>query len=374
MSRGVKKIIVKESLEKKLKSGGVLRVKHGVDPTTADLHLGYAVIYRKLRRFQDLGHKVVFLIGSFTGRFGDPTEKAEGARAMRTKEEVDKLAENYIKQAGKILDLGKLEIRDNAEWYDEMSAEDLLRLMSKFTVARMMQRDMFQERMKKGLDIGLHEPVYPLLQGYDSVMLKSDATVIGSDQEFNELQGRRLQEIHGEEPQDLMIMPLLTGTDGKMKMSQSLGNYIGITEPADSQFGKIMSIPDTLLEEYYTLLTDLPFNKEENPRDAKTRLAYEIVKTYHNEEEAEKARENFIKLFQKKEIPEDIPEITAEEGEELRDVLIRNKIVSSKGEFRRLVNAGAVDVDGKAISDARFPAPAGVVKVGKRRFVKIKLG
>jgi len=374
LTRGVKKIITRDSLEKKLKSGGVLRVKHGVDPTTADLHLGYAVIYRKLRQFQDLGHKVVFLIGDFTGRFGDPTEKTEGARAMRNKEDVDKLAKNYIEQAGKILDIGKLEIRRNSEWYDKMGAEGLLRLMSKFTVAQMMQRDMFQERIKKGLDIGLHEPVYPVLQGYDSVMLEADATVIGSDQEFNELQGRRAQEIYGKKPQDLMIMPLLTGTDGKMKMSQSLGNYIGIAEPADSQYGKIMSIPDALLEEYFTLLTDLVFDKKENPRDAKMRLAYEIVKTYHGGGEAERAKENFIKLFQKKEIPDDIPEISAEKGAALGDVLVENKIVASKSDFRRLVKAGAVDADGEPIVDIRFAVgrPT-VIKVGKRRFVKIKI-
>lgn len=374
LERGVKKIITKESLEKKLRSGRVLRVKHGVDPTTADLHLGYAVIYRKLRQFQDLGHKVVFLIGDFTGRFGDPTEKTEGARAMRNKEEVDKLAKNYIEQAGKILDTGKLEIRKNGEWYDKMSAEELLRLMSKFTVSQMMQRDMFRERTRKGLDVGLHEPVYPVLQGYDSVVLEADATVIGSDQEFNELQGRRAQEIYGKRPQDLMIVPLLTGTDGKMKMSQSLGNYIGITEPADSQYGKIMSIPDTLLEEYYTLLTDLTFDKKENPRDAKARLAYEIAKMYHGESEAEKAREKFTKLFQRKEIPDDIPEIAAEKDASLGDILVKNKIVASKSDFRRLVKSGAVDVDGTAIGDTCFTVGrTAVVKVGKKRFARIKV-
>ncbi|MBU3925570.1 tyrosine--tRNA ligase, partial [Patescibacteria group bacterium] len=229
LTRGVKKIIERESLEKKLKSGKTLRIKHGVDPTTPDLHLGYAVIYRKLRQFQDLGHTVVFLIGDFTGRFGDPTDKGE-VRSMRDKKEVQKLAQNYIDQVSKILDKKKLEIRYNGEWYDKMSAEDLLRLMSKFTNAQMLQRDMFQERIKKGQDIGLHEPVYPVLQGYDSVMLESDLTIIGNDQEFNELQGRRAQEMFGQKPQDLVIMPILTGTDGKNKMSQSLGNYIGITE------------------------------------------------------------------------------------------------------------------------------------------------
>ena len=228
LTRGVKKIIEQKSLEKKLKSGKILRVKHGVDPTTTDLHLGYAVVYRKLRQFQDLGHRVIFLIGDFTGRFGDRTQRAEKQRSMRSKEEVEKLAKNYIEQAGKILDINKLEIRNNGEWYDKMSAEDLLRLMSKFTIAQMMQRDMFQERMKKGLEIGFHEPVYPILQGYDSVILESDATVIGSDQEFNELVGRRAQEMFGQKPQDMMIIPSLTCTYGNMKMSQRLGHEIGI--------------------------------------------------------------------------------------------------------------------------------------------------
>ncbi|MFH1956050.1 MAG: tyrosine--tRNA ligase [Patescibacteria group bacterium] len=372
LTRGVKKIIERESLEKKLKSGKILTIKHGVDPTTPDLHLGYAVVYRKLRQFQDLGHKVIFLIGDFTGRFGDPTGKSEEIRFMREKKEVHKLAKNYIDQAVKILDKKKMEVRYNGEWYDKMNAEDLLRLMSKFTNAQMTQRDMFQERIKKGLDIGLHEPVYPVLQGYDSVMLKSDLTVIGSDQEFNELQGRRAQEMFGQEPQDLLIMPILTGTDGKNKMSQSLGNYIGITEEPDSQYGKIMSIPDKLLPAYFTLLTDLNFNEKENPRDAKMKLAYEIVKNYHSEKEAEKAQENFIKLFQKKEIPDDIQEIKVGTERDLGDILLENKIIESKSEFRRLVDQGAIDVNNETIKDVYYKIEKSlVVKIGKKKFLKI---
>lgn len=372
LTRGVKKIIELESLERKLKSGKSLRIKHGVDPTTPDLHLGYAVVYRKLKEFQNLGHKVIFLIGDFTGRFGDPTEKKEGPRLMRAKKEVEKLAKNYIEQAGKILDIEKTEIRYNSEWYDKMSAEDLLRLMSKFTTARMMQRDMFQERIKKGLEIGLHEPVYPVLQGYDSVMLESDVTVIGSDQEFNELQGRRAQEMFGQKPQDIVITPLLVGTDGENKMSQSLGNYIGITESADSQYGKIMSISDKLLPEYFELLTGIDFNEKENPRDAKMKLAYEIVKTYHSEKEAEGAQENFIKLFQKKEIPDNIQEIKVGAKTELADILIENKIVSSKSEFRRLIKEGAIDIGGETISDTHYKIEkSSTIKIGKKKFVKI---
>jgi len=257
LSRGVTKVIVQKSLAKKLASGRVLRIKHGVDPTTTDLHLGHAVMYNKLRAFQEMGHKVIFLIGDFTARFGDPTDKIHGSRSIRSKDEVAALAKNYIRQACAILDKRKLEVRYNSEWYDKMSAEQLLKLMANFTEAQMMQRDMFEERRKKGLEIGLHEPVYPVLQGYDSVMLKSDATVIGSDQEFNELQGRRAQEIFGQEPQDLMLMPLLVGTDGKRKMSQSLGNDIGIAEEAGSMYGKVMSIPDEIMKEYFVLLTDM---------------------------------------------------------------------------------------------------------------------
>lgn len=372
LTRGVKKIIERESLERKLKSGKILRIKHGVDPTTADLHLGYAVVYRKLREFQNLGHKVIFLIGDFTGRFGDPAEKTEGPRLMRAKKEVEKLAKNYIEQAGKILDIKKTEVRYNSEWYDKMSAEDLLRLMSKFTTARMMQRDMFQERIKRGLEIGMHEPVYPALQGYDSVMLESDVTVIGSDQEFNELQGRRAQEMFGQKPQDIMITPLLVGVDGENKMSQSLGNYIGIAESADSQYGKIMSIPDKLLPSYFTLLTDVDFDEKENPRDAKIRLAYEIARIYHSEKEAEKARENFARVFQKKEIPGDIQEIKIGAKTELAAILVENKIVASKSEFRRLIKEGAIDIEGKTAEDVHCAIDKkSVVKIGKKKFVKI---
>lgn len=371
LTQGIKKIIEKENLEKKLASGKVLRIKHGIDPTTADLHLGYAVIYRKLKQLQDLGHKIVFLIGDFTGRFGDPTEKLEN-RKMRGKKDVEKLAKNYINQISKILDIDKVEIRYNSEWYDKMSADGLLRLMSRFTTAQMMQRDMFKERAKRGMEIGLHEPVYPVLQGYDSVELKSDLTVIGSDQEFNELQGRKAQEMFGQEPQDLLLMPLLTGTDGKMKMSQSLGNYISITESADSQYGKIMSIPDSLMKEYFTLLTDLEFYKTAHPRDEKMRLAREIVRLYFGKNEAEKAEQNFVKTFQKGELPEGVKEVKVSSGSLLVDILLVQKLVSSKTDFRRLVDEGAIDIDGEKITDHNYKTEkTGVVKIGKRRFLKI---
>lgn len=370
--RGVEEVIEREHLEKRLRAGEKLRIKHGVDPTTADLHLGYAVVYRKLRQFQDLGHRIIFLIGDFTGRFGDPTDEVMGSRPMRTKKEVEKLAKNYIEQISKILNVKKMETRYNSEWYDKMSAEELLRLMSKFTTTQMMERNMFQERIKRELGVGLHEPVYPVLQGYDSVILKADLTIIGSDQKFNELQGRRMQELFGQKPQDLIIMPLLVGTDGQKKMSQSLGNYIGITEAPDSQYGKIMSIPDKLLPEYFELLTDLSFDKNENPRDAKMKLAYEIVKTYHGKRETKKAEDNFIALFQKKEIPKDIPEIKTKRKKELSDLLIENKIISSKSEFRRLVKERAIDIEGEILKAPHYLIDTIiVVKVGKKKFLRI---
>lgn len=378
LSRGVSKIITKNSLQKKLKAGRQLRIKHGIDPTAKDLHLGHAVVYNKLRQLQNMGHKIIFLVGDFTARFGDPTEKTEGGRKMRSKLEVKKLAKNYLSQAGNVLDIKKTEVRYNSEWYDKMKAEDLLRLMSRFTTAQMMQRDMFEKRSQKGLEIGLHEPVYPVLQGYDSVMLKSDLTVIGSDQEFNELQGRRAQEMFGQPPQDLLIMPLLIGTDGKRKMSQSLGNYIGIAEKPDLMYGKVMSIPDELIEDYSVLLTDLSpkeiekNKKSANPRDAKMNLAFEIVKKYHNLKSAQKAQDNFVKLFQKRQISTDIAKIKAKRGDKLVDILVNNQVISSKSEFRRLLQAGAIDVDGACLRDKGYKVKGrAVVKIGKKKFVKI---
>ncbi|MCX6766099.1 MAG: tyrosine--tRNA ligase [Candidatus Moranbacteria bacterium] len=393
LTRGVSEVIDREHLKKCLLKGEKLRIKHGVDPTTPDLHLGYAVVYRKLKQLQDLGHQIVFLIGDFTGRFGDPTDR-EKIREMKKKEDVKELAKNYINQLGKILDIKKVEVRHNGEWYDKMSAEELLKLMSKFTTRRMLERDMFKERDRKGLEIGLHEPVYPVLQGYDSVMLKSDLTVIGSDQKFNELQGRKIQEIYGQEPQDIIIMPVLAGTDGKQKMSQSLGNYIGLTEDSDQMFGKIMSIPDTSITNYYELCTDVPMESIKkiekdmksgklNPRDAKLDLAQEIVKIYHGEDNAKKAREYFIKTFSERKTPENIPEQVIEWVEaynahqNVMDFMVSAKLATSRSDARRKIEQGGVSIDGKkVIAGELILTPeiydGKVVKVGKIHFVKIK--
>jgi len=384
LSRGMEKIVGGELLEKKLKSGKALRIKHGVDPTTADLHLGHSVIYLKLKEFQKLGHKIVFLIGDFTGRFGDPSDKIK-SRILRSKEEVRKVARNYINQVGKIIDVEKAEIRYNGEWYDKMSAEDLLHLMSKVSHAEMIERDMFQERMKKGERIGLHELVYPVLQGYDSAILHSDLTVCGSDQLFNELQGRKSQELSGQEPQAIITVPLLIGIDGRNKMSQSLGNHISLGEFASEQFGKIMSIPDNLIIDYLTLCTRIPMAKIElwekemkagrNPKEIKVNLAKEIVGIYHKKEEAEKAAKEFEQVFQKKELPDNILEIKLSGTYPLPRFLVEAGLASSGSEARRLIEAGAVEIDGAKCGDYKstITTHSGmVIKVGKRRFAKIK--
>jgi tyrosyl-tRNA synthetase len=382
----IKQIINKKSLLAKLKSGKKLIIKHGVDPTTSDLHLGYAVVYHKLRALQDMGHTVVFLIGGFTARFGDPTDK-KSTRELRDKTSVEKMAKNYINQAFKILDPKKTEIRYNSEWYDKMSAEELLQLMSKFTYAQMMERDMFKKRMKQKQEIGLHEPVYPVLQGYDSVMLKSDITVIGTDQLFNEMRGRDLQRDFKQAPQDIVTVPLLIGLDGKNKMSQSLNNDILITESAENQFGKIMSLPDNLIMHYWELATNKP-NKElnkiskllkqknTNPKDIKIELGKAIVSIYHSEAAAGLAANRFKTIFQKKEIPKDIPSIKLS-GQKIGivDFLITSKLVDSKSEARRMLMQRAVRVNQELIQDPHWQiiiAPGVVVQVGKRRFIKIK--
>lgn len=384
LTNGVEEVIIEKELRQKLASGKKLRVKHGVDPTSKDLHIGYAVVYWKLKELQDMGHQIVFLIGGFTARFGDPTDKSE-ARQMRTKEEVEQEAENYINQVGKILDLKKTEIRYNSEWYDKMSAEGLLRLMSEFTVARMLERDMFQDRMKNQKDIGLHEIVYPVLQGYDSVELESDLTVIGTDQKFNELQARPLQKSRGQAPQDVITVPMLVGTDGKEKMSQSLGNCIGIAEPANEKFGKVMSIPDEAISNYFELAARATKEKieevrqrlesEENPRDIKLELAGDIVRLYHGDKAAKEARAEFIKVFANKQKPTDIPEKKMKPGEqELVAVLVEADLVSSRSEARRLIEQGAVKINDKVQKDPRgsVDVKSGMmIQVGKRKFVKI---
>ncbi len=385
LSLGTAEVLVKKDLKNKLLSGRVLRVKHGVDPTSQDLHLGYGVVYHKLREFQELGHKIVFLIGGFTGRFGDPTDK-EKSRDLRQKQEVQALAKNYIKQLAKILDIDKIEVRDNSEWYDSWSFEKGIKLLSKFTVARMLERDMFVKRQAQKKEIYYHEPVYPMLQGWDSVEIKSDVTVIGLDQKFNELQARPLQEEQGQSPQDIVAVPLLVGTDGKMKMSQSLGNHIGLNDSPAEQFGKIMSIPDDVLLSYFELVArydnkqlarvknDLAAGK--NPMELKIELAKAVVSTYHSVVDADKAAANFTNVFSQKNTPTDLEQINLKnKNVNLLDFLTVEQLCSSKGEARRLIQQGALKINNQKIlkydKNYQFKS-ADVVQIGKRKFVQIK--
>lgn len=387
LERGVVEIITRESVAKKLSSGKVLRIKHGVDPSGHELHLGHASVYLKLRDLQEMGHKIVFLIGGFTGRFGDPTQKPQ-TRTLKSKQDTDLAAKDYVDQISKILDIKRLEIRNNNEWYDNMGAEELIKLISNFTADQVLERDMFRERKKRSEPIQLHETIYPILQGYDSVMLKSDLTVIGTDQIFNEGFGRDLQKKNGQEPQDIIAMNILAGLDGKQKMGKSLNNYIAITEPAPQQFGKIMSLPDHLIIDYFTLLTRVPLDeigsmsgalaeKSVNPRDLKLKLAHKIVSFFHSPEDAKTAQENFIKTFSEKEIPENAKEVVVEGKnypyEELPDLLMKSGEVRSRTEARRLISDGATDSNGSPIEpgdSVDLSEKSKTIRIGKHRWVK----
>lgn len=387
LTRGVAEVIELSSLEEKLRSGRPLRVKHGIDPTTADLHLGHAVVHRKLKQFQDAGHTIIFLIGDFTARFGDPTDEVK-MRTLRSATDVEAASQSYLKQIGMILDLRKTEIRRNSEWYDKLSAAELLKLMSHFTTQRLLERDMFAKRLKRGQEVRLHEPVYPVLQAYDSVRLKADLTVIGSDQTFNELQARELQRDFDQPPQDLVLMPLLRGTDGKRKMSQSLGNTVGLIEPPSEMYGKVMSIPDNLIGEWFRLCTEVPEteiktilsairNRELNPRDAKRKLAHAIVTLYHSRSAADTAQEEFTTVFQKKGLPHDLPELEIHGTDHLLlDLLVSQRLVASRSEGRRLMTQGGVKLDGKPLTDwtARLTVrDQMVIQLGPRRFYRLRL-
>lgn len=387
LTRGVEEIIIQKELEKKLKSGKKLRIKHGVDPTSAKLHIGQAVVYHKLREFQELGHKIIFLIGDFTARLGDPSDKLK-TRQMRSKKEVMDMAKNYLNQVGKIIDIKKTEVRYNGEWYDKMKLEDFLHVKSNFTHARLIERDMFQERIKKGLDISAQELDYPVLQGYDSVMLKSDLTICGTDQKFNELCGRQLQEAYGQIPQDIITVPILVGLDGKSKMSQSLKNEIGLDDEPNIMYGKVMSIPDEAVLNYYELAARVggkeleqikkSFQDPKNRRDIKADLAKEIVTLYHGPEQAVVAEEEFNRIFRDKKAPIDIPEVVVKKAtlSDLPQLLFDLKLVQSKSEARRLITQNAVKVDRVVINNPKAVMEYHndmVIQVGKLRFVKIKI-
>lgn len=384
--RGADEILVEDELLKKLKKGVPLRIKAGFDPTAPDLHLGHTVLINKLRQFQDLGHEVMFLIGDFTGMIGDPTGKS-ATRPPLTRDDVLQNAQSYEEQIFKILDPEKTLVLFNSSWMGEMSAADLVALAAKHTVARMLERDDFNKRYNSGQPIAVHEFLYPLVQGYDSVAMKADAELGGTDQKFNLLVGRQLQAAYGQEPQIVLTMPILEGLDGVQKMSKSLNNYVGITDAPDDMFGKIMSISDDIMWRYFELLSFRPMSEIEqfrqnvaagaNPRDIKFKLGEEIVARFHDQEAAEKARENFIARFRKGAMPDNIEEVivTAPEGElAIANVLKEAGLVASTSDGMRMLKQGAVKIDGERVEDRSLRLPVGtqcICQVGKRRFARV---
>ena len=375
-----------KKIEKSIKENKPLVVKLGLDPTAPDIHLGHTVPLRKLRLFQEFGHQVVIVIGGFTARIGDPTGKSV-TRPPLTKEEVLKNAETYKTQIFKVLDPEKTIVRDNSEWLESMNFADVLRLASSYTVARMMERDDFSKRFKEGRPIGVHEFMYPLMQGHDSVALHADVEFGGTDQTFNLLMGRHLQELEGQEPQVVITMPLLEGLDGIQKMSKSLGNYIGIDEEPKEMYGKAMSIPDELMMRYFMLVTDMSIEEQEDmakrlesgelhPRDAKMQLARTIVRLYHGEEAALEAEEEFKRVFQQRAMPTDIPEYAMDAPTEpifVPQFCTDAGLTASNGEARRSIKAGAFKVNGEKYTEENLKLEDGmIIQVGKRKFVKIK--
>lgn len=375
LTRSVEEAIVKDSLREKLASGKKLRIKYGVDPTRPDIHLGHAVGLWKLRELQDAGHTVIFLIGDFTTKIGDPSGR-NTTRPVLTDEEIKANAKTYFDQVGKILDIEKTEVRYNSEWFSKMNFNDILKLSGQFTVAQIVERDDFAKRLKEGTDIGLHEILYPLMQAYDSVELKADVEFGGLDQKFNMLAGRELQKKMGQAPQDVLMLELLVGTDGKIKMSKSAGNYIAITDPANDMFGKIMSIPDEAMPQYFELCTNMEMPKNENPRDTKIQLAKEIVKIYHGEKEAEEAEAEFDRVHKNKELPTVMDEVKIGASElNIVDIIVEAKLAVSKSDARRLVEQGGVSINDERIDDPQkeIKIESGLIlKVGKRNFVRIE--
>ncbi len=384
LSRGIVEVIQKDELKKKLASGKELRIKLGIDPSGSDLHIGHMVVIKKLKEFQEMGHKIILLFGNFTGQIGDPTGKME-ARQIKTKEQLEKNAEKYLNQVSTLLDTKKVEVRWNADWLEKLSFADVVQLASCFTVAQMMERDMFQDRVSKNLPISMHEFLYPLMQGYDSVALKADLELGGTDQTFNLLAGRTIQKAYGQMPQDILTVPILEGTDGVKKMGKSENNYIAVDDLPKDMFGKVMSIPDNLITKYFELATDVALEeineikkaiaKGENPMTFKKQLGREIVAVYHSKEAGEKAEQEFTNVFSQGQIPEDIEVVKVSEREiNLINFIAENKLAASKSEARRLIEQGAVKIDEEKVTDETFKISKdqeAVVQVGKRRFIKV---
>jgi len=385
IARGTEEIIKLEGLQKKLESGKPLQIKVGFDPTAPDLHIGHTVVINKMRQFQDLGHEVTFLIGDFTGMIGDPTGKSATRKPLTT-EQIKENAETYATQVFKVLDREKTKIRFNSEWMSKLGSEGMIRLAAKYTVARMLERDDFENRYRSSQPIGMHEILYPLVQGYDSVMLKTDVEMGGTDQKFNLLVGRHLQQHYGQQAQVIITLPLLEGLDGVQKMSKSLNNYIGITEAPDEMFGKLMSISDEMMWRYFDLLSfrsnaQLAALKQQvkdgsNPRDIKFLLCEEIVTRFHDRAAADAARETFIARFRRGAMPEDIVEKTLAtdgQGIGIAAALTQCGLTSSNSDAFRMLKQGGVRIDGEKISDRSLQLEAGfegILQVGKRKFCK----
>jgi len=389
--RGTVEIIPEDELVKKLehsiKTKKPLRIKQGFDPTAPDIHLGHTVGLRKLKQFQELGHKIVLIIGDYTGMVGDPSERSS-TRPQLTRDEVMRNAETYQKQFFKIIDKSKTEVHFNGEWFSKMSFLDIIHLASRFTLARMLERDDFSKRYYQQVPISLHELFYPLMQAYDSVAIKADVEIGATEQKFNLLAGRQIQEVYGQEPQIALTVPVLVGIDGVQRMAKSTGNYIGVDERPGEIFGKIMSIPDDLIYPYFELLTDLSLEElkkirkdmdgqKVNPMILKKRLGAEMVSLYHSKKDALKAQQEFEKVFSKKELPEEIPVFKLDYDEPkiwIVKLLTTTRLCSSSGQARRLIRQGGVYLDDKRVEDENLEIPVKgekLLKVGKRKFLKV---
>lgn len=384
LTRGVAEVVVREELEEKLRGDRQLRIKLGVDPTRPDIHLGHYVVFRKLREFQRLGHKVVIIIGDWTARIGDPSGRSV-QRQMMTEEDVRFNAQTYLDQLSKVVDVEAAEVVWQSEWFGKFTLEDVIRLTAKYTVAQMLAREDFQTRYANHSPIAITELLYPLLQAYDSVAIRSDVEMGGTDQTFNLLVGRDIQRESGQEPQDIFTTPLLVGTDGHQKMSKSLDNYIAVNDTPDEMYGKIMSIPDEPMVEYYRLLTDVPLDEIDqmledaqsgkvNPRDLKARLAKIIVSDLHSPEEAERAEAAFDSVYRQHQLPAEMPEVQIESGSGILSVLTTAGVAKSNREARRLIEQGGIRLDGERVTDqestVEITQPI-VLQAGRRRFVRL---
>jgi tyrosyl-tRNA synthetase len=383
LKRGVAEIIFENELRELLNSGRPLRLKQGFDPSRPDIHLGHVVGLRKLRQFQEMGHQLVLIVGDWTAQIGDPSGQSS-TRTMLSADEVKANAMTYMEQFFKVVDRNRTEVRWQTEWYGKFTLEDVIRLTSKFTVAQFLAREDFAKRHAAGQPIAITELLYPLLQGYDSVVVKADVEFGGVDQKFNCLVAREVQQYFGQRPEQVFLMPLLIGTDGVLKMSKSLGNYIGITEAPNDMYGKIMSIPDRIMVDYLVLLTDIPdaeiseitrqmAEQALNPMIVKKRLAREIVAQFHGKAAADEADNHFARVFQKRDVPEDVTEFTVARGQvDLVELLVQASLAKSRSEAKRLLSQRAVEIDGSTVAEDSITVKNGsILKVGKRRFIRL---